>query len=98
MKEGIIKLEPQLDKEVEINSFEGNIEFTSTSITEFEFNKVEEVKRTIYKHSFSMRIKHRAKRPGPVVWLIKDGKIVTDIKGENNERDKSKKIKKTGCK
>ncbi len=62
-------------------AFEGNIEFTSTSITEFEFNKVEEVKRTIYRHSFSMRLKPRAQRPGPVIWLIKDGKVV-DVKEE----------------
>jgi hypothetical protein len=45
---GAIAGEVDVSKE----NFEGNIEFTSTSITEFEFNKVEKVKKTIYRHFF----------------------------------------------
>lgn len=58
-----------------MDNFEGNVEFTSTSITEFEFNKSVDIKKTIY-HNLSMRFLPRNEKPGPVIWLIKDGKIV----------------------
>ena len=57
-------------------NFEGSIEFTSTSITKFEFNKTKDVKKTIYRHSFSMRLKPKSEKPGPVIWIIKDGKVI----------------------
>lgn len=59
----------------EKKDFEGTVQFTATDVTEYEFSIAEEVKKTIY-HNLSVRYRPKGCKPGPVRYLIKDGKAV----------------------
>lgn len=62
------------DLEYEEDDFEGTVEFTAENVTEYEFEVSKDVKKTIY-HSLSVRFRPRLGKPGPVKYLIKNGKV-----------------------